>query len=118
MAEISISKVKVSWFLYTFFHLQLPARREHIQAGMLHAVLPHPVYTVEWAAGVQQKAELGMWKGRTYRQGRAQRKKNMRAGWVGDTILRDDFPALDQYSSTDISWEQVKFDSRKGIGVD
>lgn len=68
---------------------------------MLHAILPHPVYTAEWAAGVQQKAEMGMWKGRTCGQGRAQRKNTLWAECVGDTILKDDFPALDQYSSTD-----------------
>lgn len=76
-----------------FFHSQLPAWRERIQAGMLHAVLPHPDHTAEWAAGIQ-KMETGMWKGTA--RGQRNHKRGTICGCRGWTTAfkGKDCPAL------------------------
>lgn len=100
MAEISISKVKVSWFPLHFLSFAITSPERAYPSRNAPCRTSPPSYTAEWAAGVNKRRRWA-WKGGACGQGRAQRKNNLWAGCVGDTILRDDFPALDQYSSTD-----------------
>lgn len=60
-----------------------------------------------------------MWKGRTRGQGRAQRKNNLWAGWVDNSILKMVFQLWFSFLvQMQREYRQVKFDSRKGVEVD
>lgn len=48
VAEISISKFKVLWFPFHFLLFAVNLGGEHIQGGMLNAVIPNPGHTAGW----------------------------------------------------------------------
>lgn len=104
MAEISISKVKASWFPLHFLSFAITSReRTYPSRNAPSSTSPPSLHcrvdcrsTTEGGDGACGKEEKV---GREEPGGRT--VCGLWAGWVDDSILRDDFRALVQYSSTD-----------------